>query len=137
MKKHKVNGTELAFSSQSKGIVGFDKRHYILDLANTYPLDINFARQNFDNIEETENRYPHRQTLLRPELVEKWWNNKVEKEGVEFEKAYEENLFSYNPDAYQVEGIEDANVDEMSNYLQRSYSQRYSRLFIWKFEHSL
>ncbi|CAI4676097.1 AEL_collapsed_G0041810.mRNA.1.CDS.1 [Saccharomyces cerevisiae] len=119
LKKHKVNGTELAFSSQSKGIVGFDKRRYILDLANTYPLDINFARQNFDNIEETENRYPHRQTLLRPELVEKWWNNKVEKEGVEFEKAYEENLFSYNPDAYQVEGIEDANVDEMSNYLQK------------------
>ncbi|CAI4663804.1 BDF_1d_G0040790.mRNA.1.CDS.1 [Saccharomyces cerevisiae] len=119
LKKHKVNGTELAFSSQSKGIVGFDKRRYILDLANTYPLDINFARQNFDNIEETGNRYPHRQTLLRPELVEKWWNNKVEKEGVEFEKAYEENLFSYNPDAYQVEGIEDANVDEMSNYLQK------------------
>ena len=51
LKKHKVNGTELAFSSQSKGIVGFDKRRYILDLANTYPLDINFARQNFDNIE--------------------------------------------------------------------------------------
>ncbi|CAI4047942.1 translation initiation factor 3 subunit CLU1 SKDI_13G1460 [Saccharomyces kudriavzevii IFO 1802] len=119
LKKHKINGTELVFSSQSKGIVGFDKRRYILDLANTYPLDVNFAKENYDNVEATDSRYPHRQTLLRPELVEKWWNDKVEKEGVEFDKAYEENEFSYNPDAYQVEGIEDCTVDEMSNYLQK------------------
>ncbi|KOG97356.1 translation initiation factor 3 subunit CLU1 [Saccharomyces eubayanus] len=121
LKKHKVDDTELVFSSQSKGIVGFDKRRYILDLANTYPLDINFARENFDEFkaDDVNNRYPHRQTLLRPELVEKWWNEKIEKEGIEFEKAYDENRFSYNPDAYQIEGVEDPTVDEISTYLQK------------------
>lgn len=113
---HKVDGAQISFSSQSKGIVGFDKRHYVLDLANTYPLDIKFARECFDNA-DAERRYPHRQTLLRPELVEKWWHHKREAEGLDYKTAYEESKFSFNPDAYQVEGIEDPVVDEISDYL--------------------
>lgn len=116
IKPHEVDGAQVSFSSQSKGIIGFDKRHYILDLANTYPLDINFAREYFDNINE-EKRYPHRQTLLRPELVEKWWHHKREAEGLDYKTAYEEGKFSFNPDAYQVDGVEDAVVDEISTYL--------------------
>ncbi|XDT07228.1 Clustered mitochondria [Nakaseomyces glabratus] len=117
LKKHTIQGTELVFSSQSKGIVGSDKRHYILDLANTYPLDVEFAKENFDDVKEASKKYPHRQTLIRPELVEKWWATKIENDKVDLVKAYEENLYSYNPDAYQVPGVEDETVVEISKYL--------------------
>ncbi|CCK73060.1 translation initiation factor 3 subunit CLU1 KNAG_0M02070 [Huiozyma naganishii CBS 8797] len=114
----KAGEKDVCFSSQSKGIIGSDKRSYIMDLANTYPLDVKFARENFDNVQDKSERYPHRQTLLRPELVEKWWMSKVDgTENLDYEKALEENKFSYNSDAYQTEGVEDAAVDEMSNYL--------------------
>lgn len=112
-----VDGAQMSFSSQSKGIIGFDKRHYILDLANTYPLDINFVKESFDGVEKAK-RYPHRQTLIRPELVEKWWHFKREKEGLDYKTAYEQNKFAFNPDAYQVEGVEDPVVDEISDYLR-------------------
>lgn len=108
----------VVFSSSSKGITGLDKRDYILDLANTYPLDINFVREYFDGIEDAEKRYPHRQTLLRPELIQKWWIEQVEKtEGLDSNTAYEESKFAYNPDAYQIDGVEDTTVDEISKYL--------------------
>ncbi|SMN21778.1 similar to Saccharomyces cerevisiae YMR012W CLU1 eIF3 component of unknown function [Maudiozyma saulgeensis] len=113
----KENENDVWFSSQSKGIVGFDKRHYILDLASTYPVDINFIRENYENV-DAESRYPHRQTLLRPELVEKWWNQKVEDEkDLTMEDAWKEGKFTYNPDAYQIDGIEDKTIDEISDYL--------------------
>ncbi|EDO15387.1 hypothetical protein Kpol_460p22 [Vanderwaltozyma polyspora DSM 70294] len=116
LKSHDVEGSKISFSYQSKGILGSDKRNYIIDLANTYPLDVKFAKEHFDNAEESK-RYPHRQTLLRPELVEKWWNSKVQAEGIEINKAYDEAKFTYNPDAYQVEGVEDVNIQDMSSYL--------------------
>ncbi|CAR30934.1 ZYRO0E05984p [Zygosaccharomyces rouxii] len=122
LKTHEVDGAQVSFSSQSKGIIGFDKRKYILDLANTYPLDINFVRANFDSVEESK-RYPHRQTLLRPELIEKWWQEKLTKAGVEYKEAYERNMFSYNPDAYQIPGIEDPVIDEISDYLEKTVLQ--------------
>lgn len=119
LKTHEVDGANISFSSQSKGIVGFDKRKYILDLANTYPLDINFVRANFDDVENSK-QYPHRQTLLRPELIEKWWQAKLAAAKVEYKEAYEKNMFAYNPDAYQIPGVEDPVVDELSDYLNNT-----------------
>lgn len=114
----KKNGDDdVWFSSLSKGIIGFDKRNYVLDLANTYPIDISFVREHFDNVAETD-QYPHRQTLLRPELVEKWWTQKVEAEkNLTREDAWEQRKFTFNPDAYQLGGVEDKMVDEISEYL--------------------
>ncbi|CCD23193.1 translation initiation factor 3 subunit CLU1 NDAI_0B01590 [Naumovozyma dairenensis CBS 421] len=107
------------FSSKSRGLIGFDKRKYVLDLANTYPIDINFVKEHFDSFKgDTSRRYPHRQTLLRPELVDKWWTEKVEKEdGLDMVTAFNENKFNYNPDAYHIEGVEDKTIDNMSTYL--------------------
>ncbi|SCV01192.1 LAME_0G14664g1_1 [Lachancea meyersii CBS 8951] len=116
LKKHQVGNAEIKVSSHSKGIVGSDKRKYILDLANSHPLDVNFARKFYDGIEESK-RYPHRQTLVRNELVDKWWANKIEAAGIPFEKAFEEKMFAFNPDAFIVEGAEDPLVEEISNYL--------------------
>ena len=115
----KKNGDkDVWFSSQSKGIVGSDKRNYVLDLASTYPIDINFAREHYDNAASDAERYPHRQTLIRPELVEKWWNDKVQAEkDLSLDDAYNKGMFSYNADAYQVDGVEDKTVDDISDYL--------------------
>ncbi|AAS50820.2 ABR050Wp [Eremothecium gossypii ATCC 10895] len=119
LKKHEVDGVELKVASTSKGVVGFDKRNYILDLADNNPLDVGFALENFDAVTDEKARYPHRQTLLRRELVEKWWFSKVDGTGSEMEAAYEEGKFSYNPDAYKIEGIEDETVVELSDYLRK------------------
>ena len=114
----KNNDKDVWFSSKSKGIVGSDKRSYVLDLANTYPIDINFAREHFDNVASEADRYPHRQTLVRPELVEKWWNSKVQAEkDLTADEAYNKDMFSYQCDAYQVDGVEDKTVDDISDYL--------------------
>ncbi|CCF55646.1 hypothetical protein KAFR_0A02080 [Kazachstania africana CBS 2517] len=114
----KADDNDVWFSSSSKGIIGFDKRKYVLDLADTYPIDINFARENYDSKSDDDNRYPHRHTLLRPELVEKWWTEKVEaEEGLTTNDAYDQRKFTYNPDAYHIEGVEDNTVEELSSYL--------------------
>ncbi|SJM87158.1 related to Clustered mitochondria protein 1 [Zygosaccharomyces bailii] len=119
LKTHEIDGTKISFSSQSKGIIGFDKRKYILDLANTYPLDIQFVKSHYDGV-DNDKRYPHRQTLLRPELIEKWWQTKLAEAGVEYKEAYEKNMFAYNPDAYQIPGVEDPVVDELSDFLNNT-----------------
>ncbi|SCU92015.1 LAFA_0F07382g1_1 [Lachancea sp. 'fantastica'] len=116
LKSHKIGKADIKISSHSKGIVGADKRKYILDLANSHPLDVNFVRKFYDGVEENE-RYPHRQALIRNDLVDKWWANKIETAGISFEKAFEEKMFAFNTDAYVVEGIEDPLVEEISNYL--------------------
>lgn len=118
MKSHTVEDVSFKISSKSKGIFGVDQRAYILDLANTNPLDVEFAKENYDNI--TENQYPHRQTLIRRELVEKWRAEKLEESGKTVDEAFEENSFAYNPDAYVVEGVEDENVLEISKFLNET-----------------
>lgn len=117
IKSSEFSAKQLNFSSQSKGIVGSDNRKYVLELANTFPLDVNFAKKFYDDERDISERYPHRQTLLRPELVEKWWLNKVEKENIEPDKAIAENMFSYNPDAFQKPDIVDPVVQDMSDFL--------------------
>lgn len=116
LKEHVTGGAKIKFSGQSKGIIGSDKRKYILDLANSHPFDVEFARQYYDGIPAAD-RYPHRQTLIRHELIEKWWITKAEQAGADIEKAFESNEFSFNPDAYYAEGIEDPVVEEISKYL--------------------
>ncbi|SCU94966.1 LADA_0G12574g1_1 [Lachancea dasiensis] len=116
LKKHKVGSSDIKISSHSKGIVGSDKRKYVLDLANSHPLDVRYAKEFYDNVNETD-RYPHRQTLVRSELIDKWWASKIESVNAEFEDAFEKKLFAFNPDAYIVDGVEDPLVDEISNYL--------------------
>lgn len=116
LRKHKAGSVEIKTSSHSKGIIGSDKRKYILDLANSQPLDVEFATGNYDGVPESE-RYPHRQTLVRNELVDKWWANKLDESKLDFNKAFEENKFAINPDAYVVEGVEDSLVMDISKYL--------------------
>ncbi|KAK4157107.1 clustered mitochondria-domain-containing protein [Chaetomidium leptoderma] len=71
VKKHAVWDKEdkrfdLEASVEMKGLLGTDGRKYVLDLYRVTPLDIAWMEDS--NPEGAE--YPHRMTVLRPELVE-------------------------------------------------------------------
>ncbi|WFC99463.1 Intracellular distribution of mitochondria [Malassezia yamatoensis] len=75
-----ANGVEhnLWVSLDSKGIRGSDGRKYLLDVSRTCPVDIAFLEKDFDSavLEGSETpTYPHRMTLLRPELLELYYDH--------------------------------------------------------------
>lgn len=89
VKKHPVwdkNGRrfDLEGSVETKGLFGTDGRKYILDLYRITPLDIAWVEGGAiyeeplrpGDITETES-YPHRMTVLRPELVESFARHKM------------------------------------------------------------
>ena len=77
VKKHAVWDKEgkrfdLEGSVETKGLMGTDARKYVLDLYRITPLDIIWRD---DGGEDDE--YPHRMTVLRPELVELFSRQKM------------------------------------------------------------
>ncbi|GAB7358154.1 hypothetical protein MBLNU230_g0311t1 [Neophaeotheca triangularis] len=66
-KKH-----ELEASVETKGLLGTDGRKYVLDLYRTTPLDVPWLEAHRWSDQPEEKRYPHRMTVLRPELVESY-----------------------------------------------------------------
>ncbi len=87
VKKHPVWDKEgvrfdLEASVETKGLMGTDGRKYILDLYRITPLDIAWLEED-----TPESSYPHRMTVLRPELVEmfsrhrmrEWVNSEIAK----------------------------------------------------------
>ncbi|QIW95940.1 hypothetical protein AMS68_001458 [Peltaster fructicola] len=64
-KKH-----ELEASVETKGLLGTDGRKYVLDLYRISPLDILWLEKHRSGDETDADRYPHRMTVLRPELVD-------------------------------------------------------------------
>ncbi|KAI0443406.1 clustered mitochondria-domain-containing protein [Xylaria telfairii] len=74
VKKHPVwdkdgKRFDLEASVETKGLMGTDGRKYVLDLYRITPLDVLWLEENDVKVEDgTE--YPHRMTVLRPELVE-------------------------------------------------------------------
>ena len=76
-KKHVLEG-----SVETKGLLGTDGRKYILDLYRLTPLDITWLEDNWSDrdgkVPKNEKLdYPHRMTVLRPELVEAYWRLKM------------------------------------------------------------
>ncbi|KAF2160414.1 hypothetical protein M409DRAFT_70381 [Zasmidium cellare ATCC 36951] len=66
-KKH-----ELEASVETKGLLGTDGRKYVLDLYRITPLDVAWLEKHRGQDQTDENRYPHRMTVLRPELVDSY-----------------------------------------------------------------
>lgn len=86
VKKHPVwdkGGTKhvLEGSVETKGLLGTDGRKYILDLYRLTPLDIQWLEEywsDFCQADKPKDRnYPHRMTVLRPELIEAYWRLKM------------------------------------------------------------
>lgn len=70
VKKHAVwdkdhKRFDLEASVEMKGLLGTDGRKYVLDLYRITPLDIAWMEEGGEDSD-----YPHRMTILRPELVE-------------------------------------------------------------------
>ncbi|KND92843.1 Clustered mitochondria protein [Tolypocladium ophioglossoides CBS 100239] len=62
---------DLEASVETKGLMGTDGRKYVLDLYRITPFDITWLEETKLATSEGEAKdYPHRMTVLRPELVE-------------------------------------------------------------------
>src|SRR5437764_1204262 len=57
--------------------MGDDGRRYLFDLYRLNPVDIEFLEKECEPKEEDDMpTYPHKLTLLRPELIESFWDYK-------------------------------------------------------------
>lgn len=71
-----VNGEVITLHSsvESKGIIGNDQRHYVLDLLRTFPPDVNYLAEAEVNEMSKKLGYPrnhlHKFSCLRQELIE-------------------------------------------------------------------
>lgn len=92
VKKHPVwdkdgNRFDLEASIETKGLMGTDGRKYVLDLYRITPYDINWLEESRPKSEEGHSTtYPHRMTVLRPELVDSFARFKM-KQWVDTELA--------------------------------------------------
>lgn len=87
VKKHSVwdkEGKEhvLEGSVETKGLLGTDGRKYILDLYRLTPLDISWLDAYWTDStghgqKPQERNYPHRMSVLRPELIDAYWRVKM------------------------------------------------------------
>jgi protein TIF31 len=88
VKKHPVwdkdgKRFDLESSVEMKGLLGTDGRKYVLDLYRITPLDIAWLEETAEEGSE----YPHRMTVIRPELVESLGKQKArEYVNAEFQK---------------------------------------------------
>lgn len=116
VKKHPVwdknsKRFDLEGSVETKGLLGTDGRKYVLDLYRITPLDISWMEEFGTAIGSPEKTngavqgaYPHRMTVLRPELVEAYWKSKMrEWVNVELEKRKQTKVPATEP-AKEIEG---------------------------------
>ncbi|KIY01404.1 uncharacterized protein Z520_02956 [Fonsecaea multimorphosa CBS 102226] len=81
VKKHPVWDKEggrhdLEGSVETKGLLGTDGRKYVLDLYRITPLDVAWAEEV--EADTGDEKYPHRMSVLRLELVETYWHKKMQ-----------------------------------------------------------
>ncbi|ODN78038.1 hypothetical protein L202_05121 [Cryptococcus amylolentus CBS 6039] len=63
---------EFYASAEVKGLKGQDGRRYVLDGQRTSPVDVEWLEKDVER--EGLGEYPHKLVLLRPELVEIYWD---------------------------------------------------------------
>lgn len=81
---------DLCLSVDCKGLRGTDGRMYVLDLSHLCPMDVLWLERDMSGPicedaaaaasapkDDSESTYPHRLPLLRPELVETYWDMKL------------------------------------------------------------
>ncbi|GAP93238.1 putative eukaryotic translation initiation factor 3 135 kDa subunit [Rosellinia necatrix] len=126
VKKHPVwdkdgKRFDLEASVETKGLMGTDGRKYVLDLYRITPLDVLWLEDNDAKTGEEGMEYPHRMTVLRPELVEmirtlkwsKWVNKEIVRIQERSAKEKSENEGSEEPkDAKDAEDAKDTNEPE-------------------------
>ena len=102
---------DLEGSVETKGLMGTDGRKYVLDLYRITPLDISWLDDGSAESSQAE-LYPHRMTVLRPELVESFGRYRM-KQWVDKELARHEQPTSKSQELKtQAEPGEDAENDD-------------------------
>lgn len=96
-KRHDLEG-----SVETKGLLGTDGRKYVLDLYRITPLDVAWSEE----IEaDGDDKYPHRMSVLRVELVEAYWRTKMQEYvRAEVEKRRANHVNGHTETPKQVEG---------------------------------
>lgn len=87
---------ETVTNAEIKGMIGTDRRKYVIDLFNTTPLDIEFKDQYYKPGQEGS--YPHSQLVTRFEAVQEWWaqnakaliKEEAEKKGIDLSAPLKE-----------------------------------------------
>jgi protein TIF31 len=74
---------EFYASAEVKALKGTDGRRYMLDLPRLSPVDIEWLEKDIEN-------YPHRVVLLRPELLELFWESELKRYARSITKDEEE-----------------------------------------------
>ena len=85
MKDSKGDEHEFWTSVDVKGLRGSDGRRYLLDLPRLCPVDVEFLQKDTEGKLLASNEtnadegvtYPHRVVLLRPELLETYWEHEL------------------------------------------------------------
>lgn len=70
-KRHDLEG-----SVETKGLLGTDGRKYVLDLYRVTPLDVAWSEEV--EADAGDQRYPHRMSVMRLELVDAYWRMKMQ-----------------------------------------------------------
>lgn len=83
VKDGKGQEREFYASVEVKALKGTDGRRYLLDLPRLSPVDIEWLEKDIDN-------YPHRVVLLRPELLELFWESELKRYARSITKDEEE-----------------------------------------------
>jgi protein TIF31 len=83
VKDDKGKSYEFYASSEVKGLRGTDGRRYFLDLPRLSPVDVEWLEKDTEGkavgSDEDAGAYPHRVVLLRPELVETFWESELKR----------------------------------------------------------
>lgn len=129
---------EAVTNFEIKGMVGTDRRKYVLDLFNTTPLDVEFTDEHYHP--EKEDSYPHRQIVTRLEAVQEWWaheakkmiKEEAEKQGIDLSAplkdgeeppsvTIDDDKLLFTPDRCQT----DENVRSLSKFIKSELVPRF------------
>lgn len=96
---------------ECKGLLGSDGRRYVLDLARLNPVDIEWLENDLSskavNSDQSVEDYPHKFTVLRPQLLEAYWTE-------QFSQWVGEKRSALLAKAAELEGDEKAKaIDEL------------------------
>lgn len=105
----------LWLSVDSKGLRGADGRKYVLDLARLNPVDVQWLESDArgaiidgdgsESKDGSEFAYPHRMVLLRPELLEIYWDH-------EFRKWARDQLAAKQQEADKTKALANGNAEQ-------------------------
>lgn len=110
VKKHPVwdkdgKRFDLEASVETKGLMGTDGRKYVLDLYRITPFDISWLDETSSkDSDSTDKEYPHRMTVLRPELVESFARYKM--------KQWVDKELARRSQAKRAETVDNTNGEE-------------------------